>query len=447
MQKVNNSETGKQILAHAQVLCNAKDDSITDGAVCISGDKICDVGKSDEVIKRNSDAEIVDFRGHVLAPGFINSHCHSPMGFFRGICHGNQTAVDPNLTMIETIFYPAERSLTPELIEPLSYSNLVDALKSGITTSCESYFFSAGIAKAARKIGMRMFVGEHIADLGGPLAAGRDTWIKFRHAIENWPFPNHIHPMVYAHAADTVSSSLLRELGEFARSHNLPFHMHLSQSDGERSRVMAREGLSPVRYAHNAGVLGPNSMLVHLISIDDSDLDLLADSGAYAGITPVSEIIFERLPPIQNIVSKGIPVCLGTDGPASNDSAHMLEEIRTFVLLMKDRALSPEYYSAESALATVWENPAKALGRQDLGRLEKNCLADLVVFKSSLDVMPERQIKENLIYSFQSRHVNHVMVGGRWILWDGKLTLVSESDLEGAYKKAVNTVWKSAGFS
>jgi 5-methylthioadenosine/S-adenosylhomocysteine deaminase len=170
--------------------------------------------------------------------------------------------------MIENFFFPAEKALTPELIEPLSYPYLVDALRSGVTSCVDAYFFMDGMGRAFERLGMRGFIGEHIADLGGPHDAGKDTWKKVRHWIENWQFSSLVQPVVYAHASDTVSFSLLKEMGDFARTYALPFHMHLSQTWGERQRTMLREKKSPVRYALDAGVIGERSLLVHLVSAD-----------------------------------------------------------------------------------------------------------------------------------------------------------------------------------
>lgn len=434
------------LISHMTLLPSADSEPQNNAAIFVRNGRVEALGKFQDLDAAFPGAEKIDLTGYLVVPGFINSHCHSPMGFFRGIAHRKSEQSTTESTMIESFFYPAERSITPDLIEPLAYGYLVDSLKSGITTTCDAYFFSQGMAKAMENLGVRGFIGEHIADLGGPIASGRDLWHQVRLNIEAWTYSDRVKPMVYAHAADTVSLGLLTELAAFSRSNQLPFHMHLSQSDGERQRVLKREKLSPVAYAHKAKALNPNSILVHLVSATKEDFKIIADSGAFAGITPVSEMIYERLPPIAYISELDIPVCLGTDGPASNDTANLFEELRIYALMMRDRSLAKSDFSPQNLLKMVWDNPAKALAASDLGHLNVGAKADLVVLKNDLGVMPTDFWQENLIYSYSSRHVKHVMVDGNWVLWDGDICCMNEKEIEIAYEHAVKTIWRKAGF-
>lgn len=434
------------LMSHMTLLLSSEADPLEDAAIFVLNGRVEAVGSAKELNLTYPNAQKLDLTGYLLIPGLINSHCHSPMGFFRGIAHRKSEQSSSESTMIENFFYPAEQSLTPDLIEPLAYGYLIDSLKSGITTTCDAYFFSDGMAKAMESLGVRGYIGEHIADLGGPIDSGFDVWNKVRRNIDSWSYSDRVKPMVYAHAADTVSIGLLSELASFSRSNNLPFHMHLSQSDGERQRVLKREKISPVAYAHKAKALNPNSILVHLVSATKDDFKMIADSGAYAGITPVSEMIYERLPPIEQISDLGVPVCLGTDGPASNDTADLFQELRVYALMMRDRKLSKSAFAPKKLLKMVWDNPSKVLGASDLGHLNVGAKADLVVLKNDLGVMPTDFLMENLIYSYSSRHVKHVMVDGRWALWDGDVCALSEKTIETAYESAVKAIWKKAGF-
>lgn len=398
-----------------------------------------------ENIDRRS-VQVLDMTGYVIYPGLVNAHLHSPMGFFRGLSH-HQAAAKPGQTLIENFFYPAESRLTPELIKPLAYSSLVDCVKSGVTCVVDSYFFTENMAEAAEAIGLRSFVGEHIADLGGALPAGRDLWLQTKKRIENWRHSSLVKPMVYAHATDTVSQPLLRELVQFAQANNLTFHMHLAQSHGEQERTKQRSGLSPVAYAAQAGALYERALLTHLVTIDAKEAQLIAQSGATFAFCPVSEIIYEHLPPLETIVNAGIPVALGTDCAASNDTSDMIQEMRFNSIMAKHLGLSKAAREPAKLLRWGTSHASKVLGLNSSDLLRVGQDADFFCAKTDIAVEPVHDLATCLLYSMSSRHVRHVMVAGQWILWDGALTRVNEQVLRNEYRQAASAIRQKAGLA
>jgi 5-methylthioadenosine/S-adenosylhomocysteine deaminase len=426
------------------LIIKASQSYVSHGALYIKNGKILGSGPEEEVLALAPNAKRVDGTGFVAIPGLINAHTHVAMSFFRGLGHGPVTSANGQTTMIEDLFYPVEKNLSADLIEPLSYSYLIDGLKSGVTCFVDSYSFSSSVARAMERLGLRGVVGEHIADLGGHLPSGRDVWLKTRARIEAWPHSSLITPMVYAHATDTMSPKLLSELGAFARASDLPFQMHLSQSRGERQRVLDREGLTPVKVAEAAGVLGPRCMAVHLVSTDADDVARLVGSGSLAVICPVSEIIYENLPPLKLFSDLGLQWSLGTDCAASNDTADLIQEMRFFRLFAKELGVPASRISPEAILRSVTEVPREVLGL-NIGSLEAGREADCVFLKSDLGTEPIDELVVNLVHSFGSRHVRHVMIGGRWVLWDGQAILAKEEELSTAYLASVHEIKKRAG--
>ncbi len=411
---------------------------IADGALVVGGDKILDVGPSAVVAKRFANVRFVDAANFVACPGLVNAHVHSAMGFFRGLGHDQEE-------MIERFLFPAEKSLTAELLEPLSYSYLVGALKSGVTTVGDHYYFVDGVARAVDRLGMRGVVGETVADLGGAFP-GRTGWDLWRGQISHWPHSARVTPAVAPHAADTVSSALLKELAQYAKKEKLPLHMHLSQSKGERQRVEKREGMSPVAYAESCGALTETTLAVHLVATDQEDWRRLAATGVTAGICPASQIIFEALAPLAGIFAAGVPVAVGTDCAASNDGSDLLAELRLLGLLAKDRGVPAASRSPLALLAAGTRNGAAALGLKNVtGVLAKGLKADFVLLERDVASEPMPRPDVNLIYSMASRQVRHVMIDGEWALLDGKLARAEEADLGRAYGVAVAEIRRRIG--
>ncbi|SMF55467.1 amidohydrolase family protein [Pseudobacteriovorax antillogorgiicola] len=412
---------------------------LLDGAIYIKGSDIIDVGTLAEVESRNPSSPKVSMKGYLACPGLVNAHTHASMSFFRDLGHDRVLPTTPGNSMIEDFFFPSEKELTADLIEPLAYSYLVDGLKSGVTFFGDAYFFARGTCQAIDRLGVRGAVAEHHADLGGPLPAGRELWKKTKAWIEDWDFPT-ITPVVYAHAADTVSREFMNELNDFAVQNQLPFHMHLSQTSGERDRVLTRERMSPVAFAKECGVLRPKTLLVHLLSADEQDIKLLADSGATAGLCPVSEILYEHAPLGRQFVEAGIPIALGTDCAASNDGSDILNEAKVFGLMLRMQGLDHSKSSPHFLLDTITKNGAEALGSPWVGAIKPNKKADIVFMKTGLGVEPQSDPMVNFFYTMGAKQVRHVMVDGQWVLVDGELAKVSEADLRDQFIQALKEI-------
>ena len=410
------------------------------GALAIQGDRILAVGPDAEVRRAHPELAVIDGQGFTAMPGLVNAHVHAAMGFFRGLAHDQEQ-------MIERFFFPAERALTPELTEALAASYLYAGLRSGTTTFGEHYYFAEGIAKAADNLGVRAVVGETVADLGGAFP-GRDGLDRWQDLLGRWPFSSRITPAIAPHAADTVSAPLLTELAAIARAEDLPLHLHLAQTHGERARVQGRSGLTPVAYADAAGALGPKTLAVHLVAVDDADAKLLRDRGVTAGICPASQILYEELAPLARLAAAGVPFALGTDCAASNDTADLLAEMRLMGLLAKDRGLPAASRSSAALFAMATRHGARALGlERRIGELSPGLAADVVFLADDLATLPDLYPDHNLIYSASQRQVRHVMVDGAFVLYNDQLTRLSLDDLTVSYREAVSRMHKRMGLT
>lgn len=410
-------------------LVDAKTSIASGGAIAMRRGKIAAVGTDAEVLAAEPQLPRLDGRGFTAIPGLINAHTHSAMGFFRDLGHGKDG------DMIETFLFPAEKSLTPELIEPLSYSYLVDGLKSGVTTFVDHYYFVDGVGRALDNLGLRGVIGETIGDLGGAFPDGRAAWQRARASIERWPHSDRIKPAVAPHAADTVSRSLLAEIAGYAKGRDLPIHMHLAQTYGEVARVKAREGVSPVAYVEACGALTPMTLAVHLVATGADDVARLQANGATAGLCPASQICYAHLMPFQHYAAAGVPLALGTDCAACNDGADMLAELRLLALLAKDRQTN---LSWQDVLATATTVPARTLGLGgEIGQLTAGMSADVVFLAQDITNAPLQNPIVNLLMSCSARHVRHVMVAGRFVLADGEPTRMTMTAMTEAYSAAI----------
>lgn len=410
---------------------------LMDAALAVDAQgKIAGIGASSLAMHKGF--KVLDGRGLLAMPGLVNAHTHAAMGFFRGLGHGKDE-------MIETFLFPAEKRLTPELLAPLSYSYLVAGLKSGVTCFGDHYYFIDGVAKALDKLGVRGAVGETVADLGGAFP-GVESWHRARAGIEKWSHSARVTPVVAPHAADTVSPALLKELATFAKAQKLPLHLHLAQTTGEDQRVRKRESKSPVEFADSCGALFEGTLAVHLIAVSGSDVKILKRRGVTAGACPASQIIYEKLAPLKELATAGVPLALGTDCAASNDSSDVLGEAKLLALLLRDRGAPEASYQPQEILRAATLNGAKALGLDGVcGTLTVGKAADVCFLEPGLDGLPAERPDVNVIYSLGARHVRHVVIDGQIRVADGQLVGVHEGDLRDEYLAAVATIKRRLG--
>ncbi len=426
------------LIGHALVIAGPSLPPLHDGAILVRDEHIMATGPTSILKKQHAELPFFDASGFIVIPGLFNCHTHVAMGFFRGLGHGKSD-------MIESFLFPAEKSLTPELLEPLSYSYIFDGLRAGVTSFADHYYFSAGIGQAFERFGVRGWIGETVADLGGAFPHV-SSWDRARRLIETSKFGPLIRHVVAPHATDTVSPALLKSCADYARAHGLPLHMHLSQTNGERERVIKRDGMSPVLAAQKAGALGPQTLAVHLTSASKEDLRIIKDSGTTIGYCPTSTIIYDRLAPIQQFYDLNIPLAIGTDCAASNDAADILSELKIAAIIARHHGISGASVNPESLLAMSTTIPAQVLGvSHKLGTLEAGKWADMVFMQTSLSSLPSDEPLANVIWSMGSRDVTHVMVNGRWRIWQRKLADISETDLQQAYQTSVREIRKRSG--
>jgi 5-methylthioadenosine/S-adenosylhomocysteine deaminase len=238
---------------------------------------------------------------------------------------------------------------------------------------------------------------------------------------------------------DTCTEALLRDSLAAAKERKMPFTVHIAQGVTEYIEMMRRHGKSPIQWAQQIGVLGPQTILGHAIFLDshswvrehtgtsgDEDLALLAASGATVAHCPTPFARYgSMLESFGGYLRAGVNMAIGTDTTPHN----MLEEMRTAVTLARIASRDIHSVSTADILHAATVGGAKALGRDDIGRLAPGKKADLVVVDlQRLDMMPARDPLRSLMYYAADRAVRDVFIDGRQVVAEGRvLTLDQEA--------------------
>ena len=411
----------RKIITHARILTlNAGMDIIPDGTLVIENGRIKAI-TTGEWNAAGEEAEITDVAGMFVLPGWVNTHTHLPMTLFRG--YADDLPLHKWLT--EHIFPAEARWVTEEHVRLAVRLALVEMIKSGTTCFNDMYFYEQAIAEEAARAGMRGVVGESLIDFPTPDFQTLSQGIALSEALaERWQGHPLIHPAVCAHSPYTCSAETLQTAKRLADRLGVRLQIHLAETRREVDDCLARTGKTPAAYLYSLGLLDKNVVAAHGVWLNAEDIRLVADTGTALAHCPKSNLkLASGIARVSTCLQAGIPVGIGTDGAASNNSLDMVEEMRFAALLAKGAFQEPEALDAATALRMATVGGAKALGLEtEIGSLEVGKSADLIVVHAEAsNMLPVYNEYAAIVYAMNSKNILSTMVGGEWLMKNRQL--------------------------
>jgi 5-methylthioadenosine/S-adenosylhomocysteine deaminase len=402
------------------------------GAVAVQGEKIVAVGPPAELQARYRAGRVLDYPHGLLLPGLINAHTHAAMALFRGLADDL-----PLEDWLNSHIFPAERHLDREFVYWGTKLAVAEMLLSGTTTFCDMYLFADAVGRAAAETGIRAVIGEVLYDFPSPNYGPPAEGLRFsEHLCLSYQEHPRVRVAIQPHAVYTCSPELLQQCGDLAARLRTPLIIHLSETQKEVAYCRTAYGATPVEHLQNLGLLTRHLVADHAVVLTEADLKLLAASGAAVAHCPESNMkLASGIAPVTELLAKGVPVGLGTDGCASNNNLDMLQELDTAAKLQKVRHLDPTALPATQALALATRGSARVLGlEQEVGALAPGFKADLMVIDlNQPHLTPIYDPYSHLVYAAGGADVHTVMVHGQILVEAGKLLAF---DLEETLAKA-----------
>jgi cytosine/adenosine deaminase-related metal-dependent hydrolase len=364
------------------------------GHVVVDGNRITAVGPGPA--PRAEGARVVDGRGCLLTPGFVNTHNHLYQWVTRGL------AVDATLFEWLTTLYPVWAGIDERAVHTGASGALAQLARTGCTTSTDHHYvfpreggdlLGAEIT-AAREVGLRFHPTRGSMDLGqrdgglppDHVVEDRDAILAAsEEAIDRWhdPAPGAMLRIGLAPCSPfSVTGDLMRESAELARRRGVRMHTHLAETLDEEDFCRERFGCTPLEYVERLGWTGDDVWFAHAIHLDDAAVKKIGDTGTGVAHCPSSNArLGAGIARTRDLVDAGARVGLGVDGAASNEAGSLLEEVRHAVLFA--RAVGgPTALSVRDGLRLATLGGAAVLGRTDeLGSVEVGKLADLALWR------------------------------------------------------------------
>ena len=402
---------------------------LDDHAVVVNEGRILDVLPAVEAARRYQPKVTHTLSGHVLIPGLVNTHTHAAMTLFRGLADDM-----PLMSWLKDHIWPAEqRWISDEFVQDGVRLAAAEMLRGGTTCFNDMYFFPDDTGRVAAAVGIRAVVGLIVIDFPTVWARDADEYLgKGLDVHDQFRSDSLVRTAFAPHAPYTVADAPLERIRVLAEELDIPVHMHVHETLEEVHSETQRFGKRPLARLDELGLLSPRLVAVHMIQVEDEEIDRVADCGASVVHAPESNMkLANGFCPVQRFADAGINVALGTDGAASNNDLDMLSEMRTAALVAKAVAGTARAVPAHSALRMATLNGARALGlERELGSLQPGKAADIVaVDLGGVETQPVYHAVSQLVYSSNRQQISDVWIAGRHVLKDRVLTTIDEREV------------------
>jgi 5-methylthioadenosine/S-adenosylhomocysteine deaminase len=425
---------------------------LTDGSILVDDGEILQVGPARDVRPPRVPDRVIDARQLVVAPGFVDTHVHLSEHLNRGLLL-DDIPVDRYLP---DWLIPLYAVMTAEDEEHAALLAGIEMIRTGTTTFCEAgtLFDTGAVAAAVERLGMRAVLGRWTWDLeSGPdrmrqsteeaLAANEAMLERLNGRgglVRAWPL---------LLGFGTCSEALIRGAKALADRHGVGWGMmHLASHPSRRTRDRM-----PLATLDDWGVLGPSTKLSHMVYLDDADIALLARRGVKISHCPTAGLkhtkglaAHARVP---EMIAGGVCVSLGGDSGNGSNHFDMLRMMYLVANIYKDARLDVTVMPPETVLemATI-HGAASLLMEREIGSIERGKQADLVFYdRDAPEWRPLLNPLNNLVYAATGSSVRSVMIDGRLVLDEGRLTTVDERAVYARVEELARAQVRRAGLT
>ncbi|MGI0055703.1 MAG: amidohydrolase family protein [Thermoplasmata archaeon] len=382
----------------------------------------------------------IDAHRFAVVPGFINTHGHVAMSPLRAIADDRDLA-----GFLETLFaVDAER--TEADVEAGAAAGIVEMLLSGTTSFLDLYYAEDAVARAAKRWGIRGFLGWAVLDPAFTTQKGVPL-DNARRFIGRWKDDAMIRPLVAPQGVYVCGKETWLGARAIAEESDCLVHYHLSETRKEVHDHEASTGRRPAIWLEEIGFLGPHQVAAHCVWLTGREIEILGRHriGVAHCASSNLKLASGGFAPIVELAEAGAVVGLGTDSVASNNSLSLLREMHLAGLSQKNQRWDAASLPAQRLLDMATVHGAAMLGRaHDLGSIEVGKRADFsLVALDHPTVQPARPetIVSHLAYSAWEEAIDSVYVDGAPVVRHRQPTRGSWGEALEAATEASAALW------
>lgn len=372
--------------------------------------------------------EVIHGKGQVLMPGFVNGHTHIPMTLLRGYGGGCDLH-----TWLNDYIFPAEAKLDDRAVAAGTDLGLAEMIASGVTCIADMYAHTGTIARRVVEAGIsaNLSCGGVYFGAAEDFSPDKCSDCRAQQALtEEWhnAGDGQIRVDASIHAEYTSNAPLWQWMAQYAQTHGLRMHVHVSETRLEHEASIERNGKTPIQTLDRYGVWENGGIAAHCVYTTPEDWAVMKKKGVSCVHNPYSNLkLGSGIAPIPAMHKAGVNVALGTDGMSSHNSADPFADLKLAAVLHNGVNCDPRAVDPYEALKMATANGGAALGRKT-GRIETGYDADLILVNfDTPHNFPCHDVIENLVYASRGCDVTMNMARGKVIYKDGEYLTI---DLE-----------------
>jgi putative selenium metabolism protein SsnA len=440
------------LITHATLITGEIENRILpDHALLTQNGLIVDLGLQCEMERKYPQEQKLDAGGQLVMPGNICAHTHFYGAFARGMAiPGAAPKYFPEI--LQKLWWPLDLALDDEAVRYSALVCLIDAIRHGTTTLIDHHASPNVIhgsldiiADAVMETGVRANLCYEVTDRNGSQGAraGMQENLRFiqRIAAEG-NGGGRLSASFGLHASLTLSESTLDSCREIAPQ-GIGFHIHVAEHEVDENDSLAKAGIRVVDRLNRHGLLGPRSIAVHAVHVDEREIELLAETGTWVTHQPRSNMNNGvGIGPVEAMLRAGVKVCLGNDG----FSNAMWEEWKTAYLVHKLWNRDPRRMGGNELLRIAMNNNAALVNTlfagSRLGRLEIGAAADMIFvdYQSYTPITPGN-LPWHIVFGFRESMVTNTIVAGKVLMRDRRLITLDENAICARARELAPEIW------
>jgi len=397
----------KKVIKNAIIVTlNTENEIIKNGQIEVDDNIISYVGE----IRETECDELIDAKGNIIMPGFVNTHCHMAMTLFRGYAEN----ANFNNWWIDNM-RPLEDKIEPKDVYYGATLGALELIKNGVTTVLDVYLNPEETAQAVIDTGIRANIG--VGAITGSEVISKEYLDEEISKINKSEL---IKPILYLHSVYSCDESQFAEINKYAEENGLIKTTHASETLKEVGDIHNKYGLTPIGLLESYGFFDSPSILAHCVHCDRDDIEIMSNYDISVATNPSSNLILgSGIAPLYSYVKSKINVCIGTDGAASNNNLNMFKEMYLADNLQAGVLNQAQAITTVDALKMATVRGALALGYDNLGRIMEGYLADMIMIDISRpNMQPLNNIYNNIVNSCESNNVIMTMINGKIVYKD-----------------------------
>lgn len=435
------------LITHGTILTvDEKDTILENGAIAVDAGRIVSIGDTKELFHRFPGINQIDATGMIVMPGLVNAHTHLGATILRGISDD----VDGMEWM--PLNWSVTKHVTKDDLYLAAMLGISEMVASGTTCFNDSYQDIEQTARAVEETGIRADLAAGLTERNGKKDAQRLLEAAQAFAVEwHGKAEGRIRARLGPHALYTCSTEYILSARQVANDLKVGMHMHLAESPLEMKMVKKKAGDTSVQHLNALGVLRSDFLIAHALTINQDDINIIAEVGSGIAHCPQSlgKLGAFPFPSVDSWIKAGINVGIGTDGVASNNNLDLFEELRFAALTRKLFAHDGRVLPANQVIRMATIMGAKALGLgEEIGSLEVGKKADIILINAQKPhLAPFHNIPGLLAYSALGSDVETVLVDGRVLMHNKHFTTLDITDIMKRVQIAFKGLLKRAGWN